>query len=69
MRNHPQQEQAVPMTATAPQMIYVETDLPAGMTLAEWRRRDRGVVLARKHRRSLRERVLGLPLAPRPKFA
>ena len=58
------------MTATAPQMIYIETDVPAGMTLAEWRRRDRGVVLARRtHRRSLRELVLGLPLAPRARFA
>ena len=58
------------MTSTAPQMIYVDTDVPAGMTLAEWRKRDRGVVIARRHaRRSLRERVLGLPLAPRVRLA
>ena len=58
------------MTTTAPQMIYVDTDVPAGMTLAEWRKRDRGVTLSRRaSRRSLFERVLGLPAARAPRFA
>jgi len=46
-------------TTPQPAFLYVETDIPAGMTIREWRRTH-----ARRYKRSLLQRLLGLPGTP-----
>ncbi len=50
-------------------MVGVHPDANEGMTLAERRRRLNVAFARRSSRRSFRERVLSLPLAPQPRFA
>jgi hypothetical protein len=46
-------------TNTKGQFVYVDSDVPAGMTLAEWRRRDM-VDVKVAHRHTVADRLHGL---------
>jgi hypothetical protein len=56
-------------TVTSPQMVDVTNDVNEVLTLAELRHRLNVAFARRSSRRSFRERVLSLPLAPQPRFA
>ena len=47
------------MTIPQPAFSYIETDIPEGMTIREWRRNR-----APRYKRSLLQRLLGLPGTP-----
>jgi hypothetical protein len=65
-----QRSKILPMkTVTSLQMVDVKNDVTEGLTLADRRRRIEVAFARRSPRRSFRERVLSLPLAPQPRFA